>query len=155
MSSNSSPNLVLELRRPWLRVLPAAVLLLTALTLPWLASAAPFWSRLLCVVLASSLAAWAIWPSGVERVVAHPVVISWGQDQQWRMQLGSGGPNSVVLSGRSWLSPWLMCLKFKTETGARYQLMCWRGELSPAAWQQWQLRLHLEAGQNQNAESAG
>ena len=147
MSFSNSPSLVLELGRPWLRVLPAAVLLLTALTSPWLASAAPFRSRVLCAVLALSLAAWAIWRSAMGLVVAHPVVVSWEQDQQWRMQFGSGESINATLSGRSWLSPWCMCLKFTTETGTRYRLMWWRGDLSPAAWQQWQLRLRLEAGQ--------
>jgi hypothetical protein len=60
-----------------------------------------------------------------------------------------------MLSGRSWSTPWVLCLKFTAETGKAYQLLLWRGELSRAAWHQWQLRLRLEGGRGGADQNLG
>lgn len=145
MSSSSSPTLVLELRQRWRRVLPAALLLLAALSLPWLISATSLGMLVLAILLVSAIAVAAIWQSGIGRPAAQLATIVWGQDQLWHLQFQTGEPVTATLSGRSWLSPWLMCLKFRAETGSRHQILVWRGELSSVVWQQWQLRLRLDA----------
>jgi hypothetical protein len=146
MSSSSSPNLVLELNHSWLRHLPALLLLTTALSLPWLADALSPVACVLCGAVAASAAAFSLWQTGFARSAAQLVRVSWDQEQRWQLQFRAGKPITASLSGRSWYSPWLLCLKFNTETGKAHQLMLWRGELTPIAWHQWQLRLRLEGG---------
>jgi len=146
MSSSSSPSLVLELHRASSRYLPAVLLLVVSLTLPWLAGSWSLIIRLLCVTLGSSFAIASLWRLGLFSPARQLSRLSWDQDQCWRLQFGSTEPVTAQLLGRSWCAPWAMCLKFKTDAGRRCQVLLWRGQLSRQAWQQWLLRLRQEGG---------
>jgi hypothetical protein len=148
--------LVLELNHSWLRHLPALLLLTAALSLPWLAGASlsPL-ARVLCGAIAAGLAVISLWQTGFGRSAAQLVRVSWDQERCWQLQFRAGKPITATLSGRSWYTPWMLCLKFKAETGKAHQLLLWRGELTPVAWHQWQLRLRLESGRDLAASDVG
>ena len=154
MSSSSSPNLVLELQHRWLRYLPALLLLTTALTIPALANLS-LAAGSLCMLIGLSVTAMSLWQTGLGRPARQLFRVSWDQEQRWQLQFGTVKPIGAILSERSWCSPWLVCLKLKTEAGSRYQLLLWRSELSGDAWHQWLLRLRQEGGRRGNDVSIG
>jgi hypothetical protein len=146
MSSSNSPTLVLELGRRWLRFLPAMLLLIASLGLPWLAETWSLVTRLLCVSVGLAAAVWSLWQTGVFQPARQLTKLSWDHDQQWQLQFGMDKPIMAELLGRSWYSPWVLCLKLKAESGRRYQVLVWRSELSRQTWHQWLLRLRQEGG---------
>jgi hypothetical protein len=147
MSSSSSPTLVLELQRQWLRLLPAALLGVMAVVIPLLITANSIGLHLVYASMALALVVAAVLHSGIGRPGAQIASVSWGADHHWCLRFKTGAQTNANLSARSWLLPWIMCLKFTTDTQGTHQIMLWRGELTRSAWQQWQLRLRLEAGQ--------
>jgi hypothetical protein len=146
--------LVLELQHRWMRYLPALLLVIAALTIPALAnlSLAAGW---LCIFIGLSVAATSLWQTGLGRSARQLFRMSWDQEQRWQLQFGTDKPVSAILLGRSWCSPWVFCLKFKTDAGNRYQLLLWRNELSSDAWHQWLLRLRQEGGRHSGDGSVG
>lgn len=143
MSSSNSPALVLELQHARPRLVPAGLLLVTGITLPWLAFALPLMMRALLMVVAVSLAWWAARQVGLGLPGNRLIRITWRQDLEWRLQFAMGEPVSAQLSGRSWLAPWLMCWRFSDDAHRSHHLLLWR-PMTPANWRQWQLRLRLE-----------
>lgn len=146
MSSSSSPVLVLELPHAWPRLLPAGVLLIVGITLPWFAFALPLMWRELVVVVAVSLAWLAARQAGLGRSDNRLIRITWRQDLEWRLQFAVGEPVQAQLSRRSWILPWLMCWRFSDAANRSHNLLLWR-PLAQASWRQWQLRLRLEGAQ--------
>lgn len=137
MSSGSSPALVLEVSRRG-RWLPAGVVLASGLSMPWLASLSPW--LITTIALLSIGLVW--WLAG--RLAARVTVLTWQSDRQWQLQDAQGGIRHATLSARSWWTPWLMCLKFRDESGHSSQIMVWRDELPAGLWHRWQVRLRLE-----------
>ncbi|MGC3980740.1 MAG: hypothetical protein QM808_05720 [Steroidobacteraceae bacterium] len=144
MSSGSSPVLTLELRHHWLRLLPAGVLLSFSLTLPWLADLASRWQGALSAV-GVCLALFAVRQAGYGPKAVRLVGVVWQQNQTWQLRFADGANIPATLLGHSWQSSWLLCLSFTDMVGQRRQAMFWRPEVNDSLWQQWRLRLRLEA----------
>jgi hypothetical protein len=142
MSSSSSPALSLELPRSAWQWLPAGMLLLTSSIMPWLVLNA--WQASVICLLGLCLAGLWLWQTGLTNPARRIKALHWQQNGQWLLQPLQGEAIAATLSTRSWVSPWVVCLKFFSPAGKRYQRMLWRSEFSASAWHQWQLRLALE-----------
>ena len=155
MSSGSSPNLVLELRGFWLRHAPAFLLLLVALSVPWfLVSWSPT-DRLLCGGAGLAAAIFSIWRLRVFQPALQLSRWSWDQEHSWQLQFSNDNRITATLVGRSWLTPVVICFKFRIEDGRHYQFLLWRNQLTRQAWHQWSLRLHQEGGHDQKGRNVG
>lgn len=148
MSSSNSPALVLELGRYWQRYWSAMLLMTAALSLPWLADSWSVVTRVLVASMGCSAALLSLWREGAFQPARRLTKLSWDQEQSWQLQFGSDKPITASLLGRSWCSPWVLCLKLKADTGNRYQVLVWRSELGRQAWHQWLLRLRQEGGRD-------
>jgi len=129
-----------------LRLLPAGLLLASGMVLPWVTDLTAT-SRVLLLIASTCLSLLAARQSGYGRPGRRLTALSWQQNHMWRLQFAAGEPAYARLLPSSWLNPWLLCLRLCDESGRTYQVMLWRNELSAPAWQQWQRRLRLEAGQ--------
>ncbi len=145
MSSTSSPVLMFELGRSRWRWLPVGVLLVALASMPWLADLTVV-PRVLIWLIGAGVIGVACWRAGIGQPTRYLTGITWQQDQQWRLQFAAGEAVQARLLGRSWVSPWLICLSFRDQFDSGHQVMVWRFEMPTNAWQQWQLRLRLEAG---------
>jgi hypothetical protein len=154
MSSSSSPSLVLELPQSWLRDAPALLLMIAALGLPWLAGSWAPMTRMQCALIGAVVAAVALWRSGFGQPAKRLSTVSWNQAHQWQLQFGVSGPITGSLLARSWISPCVLCLKFKIDGGQRYHVLLWRAQMSRHVWHQWVLRLRQEGGRTSDPAGA-
>jgi hypothetical protein len=119
-------------------------LLLSGLLVPFLSGFA-FWpSGALLLLLGLILSALALRQSGFGTHSRRVTRLVWQQTQQWQLQTAQAKIRYVLLSPRSSVSAWRMCLKFHDESGHAFAVLIWRAELPGTLWQQLQLRLRLE-----------
>ncbi|MGV6808830.1 MAG: protein YgfX [bacterium] len=70
----------------------------------------------------------------------------WDEDGEWQLLLADYRVQSVQLSPKSLLTPWLMCLRFHSlETNKRYTLLLFADALSAETLRQFRLRMRLSA----------
>ncbi len=143
-SRKSSPPLRIEPRPSrrylWLVVAMHLVTLVAVLLASW-----PPWLKVLLLLLLGLYFLYLYHTVLMLRGPRQVRLAVWSADSLWRIQPGRGGMENARLLDDSLCLPWLVLLRFRTQSGHRYNLPLFRDSLPEELHRRLRSRLRVEA----------
>ena len=79
--------------------------------------------------------------TGLRRI---PQRIVWQRDGTWLLTDTAGRDHPATLLPSTWLTSWIMHLRWRLESGRTVRAIFWRWQMPAAEWQRWRQRLWLQ-----------